>query len=260
MPLAFGVGVFPEVVMRITTATFALLLMLAPAAWAQDPARTMIERAVVAHGGMEKLSAVRADKVKIKGTLYIGKTAGPFTDEITIQGPAQFKSVVRLGEGQREHTIVHLLDGEKAAILIDGQAQPVSGGNLAQMRQTLQLDQAMKLVPLLMDPAFQVAPLGEFQFNGRVVVGVRVVGRGQRDLRLYFDRETALLVKSEHLLDGAGGKDVRQEAYYADYREVGGYRRPGKVTAYRDGKKVTEAVLVEARHFSRIDPAEFTRP
>ena len=246
--------------MRNPTATFVLFLVLASSATAQDPVHDLIGRAVVAHGGLEKLSAVRADKVTLKGTLHIGASAVPFTNELTIQAPGQFKSIVRISEGGRVRTIVHLLDGEKASITIDGQPQVVSGSNLAQMRQTLQLDQAMKLAPLLSDPAFSVSFLGEFQYKGRIVSGIRVVGRGQRDLRLYFDKDTALLVKSEHLLDGFGGKDVKQEAYYADYREVGGFRRAGKVTVYRDGKKVMEAELMAARRFDHIDPVEFRQP
>jgi len=230
MPGSFGIAVFLEVVMRITTATFALFLFLASSATAQDPVHVLLQRAIAAHGGLEKLSSVRADKVTLKGTLHLGSSTVPFTNELTIQAPGQFKSIVRISEGGRARTIVHLLDGEKASILIDGHPQTVSGSNLSQMRQTLQLDQAMKLAPLLSDPAFTVSYLGEYRFNGRIVIGIRVEGRGQRDLRLYFDKETALLVKSEHLLDGVGGKDVRQEAYYADYREMGGFRRAGKVT------------------------------
>src|SRR5258708_40015679 len=99
MPFAFGIGVFPEVVMRLTTATFALFLFLASSATAQDPVRALIQRAVVAHGGLEKLSGVRADKVKLKGTLHIGSSAVPFTNELTIQAPEQFKSIVRISEG-----------------------------------------------------------------------------------------------------------------------------------------------------------------
>jgi hypothetical protein len=242
-------------------AAFALTLALASSATAQDTAHAMIQRAIVAHGGQQRLSSVRADKVKIKGTLHLGLSSVPFTDELTVQAPEQFKSIVRITEGGRTRTIVHILDGLKATITVDGQPQTVVGSNIAQMRQTLQLDQAMKLVPLLIDPAFRIEHVGEFQYNGRVVVGVRVTGRGQRDLRLYFDRETALLVKSDFLLDGpAGGKDVRQEAFYADYRDVGGYLRPGRVTVFRDGKKVMEADLVEARHFDHIDPREFQGP
>jgi hypothetical protein len=241
-------------------AVFALILVLAPAALAQNTATEMIQRAIIAHGGKQRLSSVRAEKVKFKGTLHFGSASVPFTDESTIQAPEQFKSIVRITEGGRVRTIVHILDGPKATITVDDQPQIVSGSLIAQMRQTLQLDQAMKLVPLLIDPAFYIEHTGEYQYNGRVVVGVRVTGHGQRDLRLYFDRETALLVKSDFLLDGPGGKDVRQEAFYSDYRDVGGYLRHGRVIVFRDGKKVMESELVEAQHFDHIDPREFQGP
>jgi hypothetical protein len=246
--------------MRILSAALVLLPALAVPAPAQDAARAVIQRAIVAHGGLEKLGRVRADRVRLEGTLHIGSSAVAFSNDLVVQAPGQFKSVCRIGEPGRMRTVIHLLDGDKAMIVVDGRPMPVSGSNLAQMRQTLQLDQAMKLVPLLTDPTFTVSPLGDLPYNGRVTVGVRVVGGGQRDLRLYFDRETGLLVRTEHLLDGAGGKDVTQEACYSDYKEMGGYLRAGKVTAYRDGKKVMEARLVEARACDHIDAAEFTRP
>jgi hypothetical protein len=259
MDASFGILVFLESAMRVVAASVLVVLVQAPITSAQD-ARSLIQRAVLAHGGMEKLASARADKVKLSGKLHLGARAVPFTNEVTLQLPGQFKSVVRTSDGARTITIVHVLDGERAAITIDGHPQPVRGANLAQMRQTLQLDQAMKLVPLLIDPAFSLTYLGEYQHKWRLVAGVRVAGRGQRDLTLYFDKETALLIKSEHLVDGAGGKDVKQEAFYSSYREVGGYLRPGKVAAYRDGKLVMEADLVEARRFDRIDPSEFSVP
>jgi hypothetical protein len=57
-----------------------------------------------------------------------------------------------------------------------------------------------------------------------VVSSVRVQGKNQRELVLYFDQRTALLIKSEHRIDGLGGKDVLQEAFYSAYRDVGGHR------------------------------------
>jgi hypothetical protein len=79
-------------------------------------------------------------------------------------------------------------------------------------------------------------------------------------LILSFDRASGLLVKSEHRLDGPGGKDVVQEAFYSDYREVGGHVRPGKVLVRRDGQKVMEVDLVAAQRVMRIDVLEFRRP
>src|SRR5206468_881888 len=109
----------------------------------------------------ERLAAVRADKVRLKGAIYIGSAKLPFTSEVTLQLPGQLKSVVTITEAKREHTLVHLLDGDKATILLDGQPQPVAGVHQAQLRQTLQLEQALRLVPLLGDPAFTLHPLPE---------------------------------------------------------------------------------------------------
>lgn len=246
--------------MRVALFPTVLTLLLAAPLPAQETPRTTLERAIVAHGGRDKLSRPRADRVQLRGTLHVGAAAVPFTNELTVQLPGQYKSIVTFREGTRERRIVHLLDADKVTILIDGQPQPVGGSHLAQLRQTLQLEQAMRLVPLLDDNAFVLQSLGEKQYNDRVFIGIRVTGRGQRDLLLYFDRASGLLVKSVNHLDGPGGKDLVQEAYYGDYREIDGHRRPGKVIVFRDGKKVMAVDLVEARHVERIDPAEFTRP
>jgi hypothetical protein len=239
----------------------ALLLGAAGPAAAQEAPQALIARAIKAHGGAERLRLVRADWVQFKGTIQVGASGVPFVNETTVQLPAQLKSVVRLTVGGKTQTVVHLLDGDRASILIDGQPQTVSAAHLAQLRQTLQLDHAVRLVPLLNDPAFSLAAVGgEPVVNGRPALAVQVRGRGQKELLLYFDKATALLVKTEHLLDAPGGGEVRQEGYYSDFKDVGGFLRPGKVAAYRDGKKVMEAELIQARVYERLDAAEFSRP
>lgn len=244
-----------------------LVLMFAGPAQAGESPRAVIERAIAAHGGQARLGAVRADKVKLKGTLHVGSASLPFTNDLTVQLPGQYKSVVTIDENGRSRTVVHILDQDRATVLLDDQPQPIAGVHLTQLKQTLQLDSAMRLVPLLSDPVFTLRSLPEVRYNGQgpgtgqqVITGVRVQGKSQRDLDLYFDKPSGLLVKSVHRLDGPGGKDVVQEAYYGDYREMGGFRRPGKVIVFRDGKKVMEAQLIDARRFDRIDPSEFTRP
>ena len=222
--------------------------------------RQLIERAIVAHGGYEKLAKSHAERIRLRGTMFVGKSAVPFTNDLTLQLPGQYKSVVVVQQGERRHGIVHLLDGDNATVVIDGQPQTVNSLHLSQLRQTLQLEQAMRLVPLLSDPGFSLMPGQDYAYNGGVITSVRVQGKGQRELVLYFDRASALLVKSEHKIDGPGGKDILQEAFYSDFREVGGHVRPGKVLVQRDGQKVMEAELVAAQRVVRIDVLEFRRP
>lgn len=220
----------------------------------------LIQRAVAAHGGYEKLAQARSERLRLRGTVWTTGKPLPFTNELTLQLPAQYKSRLVVGAGDTAHTVVHFLDGERAGVVVDGRVQPAEGPHLDQLRQTLRLEKAMRLVPLLTEATFTLQPGQDFSYNGGVVTSVRVRGEDQRELVLYFDRETGRLVKSEHRLAGAAGKDVLQEAFYSDYRDVGGRPRAGRVVVQRDGKKVMEAELLDAQSVGPIDPAEFTRP
>jgi hypothetical protein len=238
-----------------TALTLVIVLGLGPAVMAQESARAVVERAIAAHGGPEKLARLRAERVRLRGVLYVGGSRVPFANEVTVQLPHSYRSVVEVKIGSGTQTVVHVLTGDEASITIDGQPQTVPATHRSQLRQTLELESAVRLVPLLTDSSFTLTHLGTFQMQGREVVGLRVQGKGQRDLKLYFDREKALLVKAEHLLDGPGGKDVRQECFYSDYRESGGHLRPGRMAAYRDGKKVMEAELIDAVPLENPSPA-----
>jgi hypothetical protein len=246
--------------MRTLIPAVVVLVLSATLVQGQETPQAVVQRAIAAHGGQERLARVRADRVRSRGTLFVGTSSVPFRSETTVQLPSQFKNVIQMTVGDKTKTVVHLLDGDKAAIVIDGQPQPVSGPLLAQLRQTLQLNHLTRLVPLVSDPEFTLAWAGETTINGRPAVGVRVTRRSQRPVCLYFDKPSGLLVKAEQTVDGPAGGEVKQEACYSGYRDLGGYRRPGKMTAYRDGHKVMEAELLEAEALGHIDAQEFTRP
>jgi hypothetical protein len=237
-----------------------LLLALAAPAPAREEPRAVVERAVAAHGGQDRLARVRADKVKVRGKFFVGGRETEFTAETTVQLPAQFKNVMHFTADGKEHTLVQVLNGDDGFVTLDGQPQKLPPAALAEMRETMQVDRAVRLVPLLSDPAFTLAALGEAKAGDRPAVGVKVTARGRKELRLYFDKETALLVKTEHVLDDGQGKEVRQEEFYGDFRDLGGYRRPVRVTAFRDGKKIMEAELTDAKYLDRVDEAEFAKP
>ena len=67
--------------------------------------------------------------------------------------------------------------------------------------------------------------------NDRPAAGVRITGRGRKEMRLYFDKEHGLLVRAENRIDDGKGKEVRQHFFFGDFKEIGGYKRPTKVAA-----------------------------
>jgi hypothetical protein len=241
-----------------------VLLTAAPAAAGAAPAekavRALLERAVRAHGGRQRLEKLRADRVTLRGTLRVGADKVPFVSETTVQPPGQFRSVVRLTRGGTTHTLVQALDGGHALFALDGREHPVPQARREELRRALQLDRAVRLLPLLTDPSLRLEWLGEATVNGRTALGVKVTALGGPELRLYFDKEQALLAKSEHQLPGPDGKAVRHETYYGAYRDVGGIRRPGKVVGFRDGTAVLEAELADVEYLDSVEPDAFRRP
>jgi hypothetical protein len=246
--------------LTVSVGSVALLLGAAGLAAAQESARAVIERAIAAHGGRERLARARADRVKVRGTLF-AKTDVPFVSEMTVQLPGQFKSVIELTSDGEKHTVVQAINGDKAAVWIDGRPQTkIPPPALAEMRGRLHLDRAVRLVPLLTEKTFDLAYLGESKVNERTAVGVKVTSKGQREVRLYFDKAAGLLAKTEHVFDDGKGKEVRQEEYYGGYQDVGGIKRPTKVVALRDGKKLMEGEVIDVKYLDKVDEEEFTKP
>ena len=244
----------------VSTGMIALWLWGAATAQAQDEARGLIERAVKAHGGAESLARVKADRVKFKGTLVLRGHTVPFVAETTMQLPAQYRHFIETNDGVDKHTILHVINGEKVYVAIDGQPIKLDAAALGEIRTGLELQRAQRLLPLLADKSYQLAVLDDLKVNDRPAAGVRVTGRGRKELRLYFDKEYGLLVRAEFQLDDGKGKQVRQHYFYGDFKDIGGYRRYTKVKAFRDGKQIMEAELLDAKTFDKIDETEFAKP
>jgi hypothetical protein len=226
----------------------------------EEAARAVIEQAVRAHGGEERLARVRADRVKSRGTLFLEKHAIEFTAETVVQLPAQFKSTVEMMVDGKTHTVTHLINGNKAAVFVDGKPEKIEPAALLEMRDTMLLDRMLRLVPLLRDRTFDLALLPPAKINDRPAVGVKVVSRDRREFYFFFDKETNLLVKTEHMLGNGSGKKVREERYFGNFMDVDGCMRAFRIVAYRDGRKLLEAELTEVKRLDRLDDSEFTRP
>jgi hypothetical protein len=242
-------------------ATAALLCAGAARAQDKDAARAVVEKAVEAHGGLDRLSRNRADWVTIKGVLSVGGKDRSFTAETIVQLPDQFKTVLAVSVDDQKTTIVQVLNGDEAWVTLDGVPQPkIPAAALVEMKSIMHLDRVIRLAPLLTDKAYTLAALGETKLNGREVVGVKVLCKGQREVRLFFDKEKGLLVKTEHVLDDSGDREVKQEEYYGEFKDYAGFKRPSKLSVFRAGKKTMEAELVEVKYYEKIDASVFAKP
>jgi hypothetical protein len=237
--------------------SLVVLLALVSIGQTNESPRAVLERAIAAHGGAEKLSSTRIESLRLEGVVHLGATKMPFVNEVRLQLPGKYKSVVTIGEGLKHKRIIQILNGDHAYLLIDNKQQPLDAVHRNQLLQTLQLEQALRLVPLLRDPGFTVESLGEVRNQSAVFSVLRVTGKSQRELKLWFDRNSGLLVKAEHKLDGVG-KEIVQEAFYQEYRAIDGVQRAGRVTILRDAKPIMEARLIRAEAVEQFAADEFS--
>jgi hypothetical protein len=248
-------------------AGLVLLAALVPSgrlAAQQEAARAIIERAIEAHGGEERLARNRATRLRYRGTLFLPMDATrSFIAETTVQLPNQFKTVIEIATpDMKKHTGVHIVNGDKMALYEDGIPRELDAARTQEIRAKMQLDRAVRLVPLLRDRNYQFELLDEVKVNDRPAVGIRVapMGKGGVELRLYFDKVHGLLVKTEHVVTDGAGKQLREEQYFGDFKDDAGYKRPFKFTVHRGGKKIMEAEVIDVKSYEHLDDSEFRKP
>jgi hypothetical protein len=226
---------------------------------AQDDVRSIIDKALKAHGGAERLAKVTSAQSKSKGTLHI-LDGFKYTSESFVQLPNQVKTVMQLEVNGMNITQIQILDGDKAWIHVNGKTEELQDKLLNEMKEGFYAERIASLTPLK-DKEYQLSPLGSAKVDGREAVGVRVASKGHRDINLFFDKESGLLVKVEHrALDALTKQEVSQEEILSDYKDYAGIKRPGKALVLHDGKKFLDAEVTEFKIVDKFDPGVFAKP
>ncbi len=197
----------------------ALLLGLGTAARAQQPEpRALIEKAIKAMGGLDKLNLKVAAYRKSKGTFHTDGftfTGESFSEtgnrrRITLRGTIKDVSATR--------TLVMVGD-DKGWISYDGVTYDLDAAFLDRIRKSAYADRVCSLVTLVKDKGYTLTSLGESQVKGTACHGLKVQKEGKPDVSLWFDRETGLLAKSANrVMDPNLNREVLQEVYHLDYR------------------------------------------
>jgi hypothetical protein len=237
----------------------ALLVGLVLPAGAQSEVQAILDKAIQAHGGAERLAKPKARQTKSKGTLEVAGGI-TFTQDSSTQLPNQLKEVMQLNVNGQNVTVITVFNGTQGWINANGQTSDMDDKVLAELKEALHLIHLSRLTNLR-DKMYELSPLGELPVEGRTTLGIKVAAKGHRDVQLYFDKETGLLTRIERrVADSARGQEVTEERIVKDYQEADGIKLPRKALINRDGKKFMELEIVETKSVDKIDDREFAKP
>jgi hypothetical protein len=219
-----------------------------------DQARAVVDKAIKAAGGEERLAKFKSQTWANKGNWFGMGDGLPYTANYAVSWPDKYRFEV-------EGFMTYVLDGDKGWIQMMGETREMTKEELAQAKEDRHADWVATLTPLK-DKAYKLSLTGETKVNDKPAVGVKVSHKDHQDVMLYFDKDSSLLVKSESKTKAPeeGNKEITQETLYADYKDVEGAKLPMKMTVIRDGKKWVEGENSDIKPVDKHDDKTFAKP
>lgn len=212
----------------------------------------VLDKYIQALGGAEKLSNLTS--FVAKGTYQgFGDEKRPL--EIFAKAPAGRTTIVHEPLGDTTRTF----DGRAGWIAAPETNQPVpvltlTGGDL----EAAQVDAQLSF-PARIKQAFSEWRVGlPSTIDDREVQVLQGTSAGQLPVKLYFDKQSGLLVRQLRYTDSPVGLNPTQ-VDYSDYRDVSGVKLPFRWTVtWLDGRSTFE--LSEVQPNAPIDAARFAKP
>jgi hypothetical protein len=214
--------------------------------------REIVAQAIKAHGG-DNLDKLKGSITKTKGKLLDLE----YTTETSLQLPDRLRTVAESKLGK----FVQIVNGDKGWVKLGDLSRECVKEELDEMREQLNASQISHLF-VLTDREYKLSPLNEEKIDDRPAVGVRVEHKGFRDIHLYFDKETNLLVKVETRIKDPlrGGEEVAAETVYSDYKNVEGVMTAHRITIKYDGKTYIEGEVTDVKYAEKLDDNVFDKP
>jgi hypothetical protein len=228
------------------------------AAAAEEPARSVLNKAIEAQGGAEALARFKGFAYSQTGTVYgpdgVSRAA---TAKVAYQLPDKIRIESRMPDGSM---FVSVFDGTHGWVKRGDRTDEMKPAELTAAKELSYLLHVTSLVPLR-DAAFTLADPGNSTVQGHAVAGIKVSRAGHPDVQLYFDRDSGLLYKLSTRETGARtGEQVDREEVTRDYRDIGGMKAAMYFMVWINGKPRVEMKLSDFKCAEKLDEHLFAKP
>jgi hypothetical protein len=221
--------------------------------------KSILDKAIKAMGGEEKLTKFKAATWKGKGKINLMGTEIEFTAEGAAQPLTQSRGRSEADFNGMKFERLQVVNGDKGWISMMGNVEEMPEDQLAAAKEDLFAGWVARLVPLK-DAAFKLVPLAEIKVGDRPAVGIKVSHKDHKDISLYFDKEKGLLLKVQRRAKDMTGQEVNQETFFTDYKEDNGLQHAHKHKTKQDGNDFLEIQFSEYKPVEKLDESTFAKP
>jgi hypothetical protein len=246
----------------VAALALALVASLAASARAQatKEATAVLDKAIKAMGGEEKLGKAKAVSWKGKGKLSFGGNENPFTSETTLQGLDHMRSAFEADFMGNEFKAVTVVAGDKGWRRFGDMKMDMDKDSLDNEKRMMYLQVIPATLVPLRQKEFKVEAGAVENVEGKPAVSLKVTGPGSKDFTLFFDQASGLPVKQVAKVIGFMGEEFTQETTYGNYKDFDGIKKATKLENKRDGERFIEYEISEFKALEKVEPSTFKEP
>jgi hypothetical protein len=224
-------------------------------------ANAILDKAINALGGEEKLAKIETFSWKSKGNIIINGSDNNFNGRVTVEGLDRYRSEFE-GEFNGETLKgVTVLKGDKGWRKFGDQLIEMDDKQVSNEKRSIYLMVVPTTLVSLKGKKFGIGSASEGKVGEKAAVAIQGTGPDGKDFTIYFDKESGLPIKLVATkVIGFVGEEFTIETTFADYKELDGIRKATKIESKRNGEKFLEAEITEFKILDKVDATTFQRP
>jgi hypothetical protein len=223
-------------------------------------AKAIVDKAIKALGGEEKLSKASSLSWKTKGVLTFGENENPITTESTVQGMDHFRGDF---EGEFNGMTVKgvtVVNGNKGWRKFGENAMDMDDNGLTSAKQSIYLQVIPTTMVALKGKDFKAETAGEEKVGDAMALVLKVTCPDGKNFKISFDKESGLPLKLVATVAGFDGNEFSQETTLSEYKDFSGIKKATKSISKRDGMPFLQSVITEFKVVDKVDSEKFSEP
>lgn len=225
-----------------------------------NDATAVLDKAIKALGGEEKLNKAAGFSWKFKSVLTFNGSDNEMTGQTTVAATGRYCTNVEGEFGGNKVKIAVVVDGDKGWRKVNDETMPLDGDALANEKRSVYLQAATLTVLPLKGKGYKVEAAGEEKVGDKPAAVLKVTGPDGKDFKLFFDKQSGLPVKMTAKVAGFMGEEYDQESLYKSYKDFDGVQKATKIEVKRNGEKFLDQDQSDFKTLEKIEPGTFDEP
>jgi hypothetical protein len=225
----------------------------------KDP-NAILDKAIKAAGGEEKLKKIDAITWKTKASIIINGDSNPFSIHATVQGLDHYRAEVEGEFGGNSIKGVVIINGNKGWRKFGEEKMDMDEDSVANEKRQIYLQVIPTKLVILKDKSYKLEAVDEQKVGDKPAAGIKVTGPDGKDFTIYFDKESGLPVRIVAKVVGFANDEFTQETTLKDYKDTDGTKKAMKSESKRDGEDFIKSEITEFKVLDKVDAKAFDEP